>query len=356
MAHGETEEAKKYLLATIVNDTREHGAYYGLSKILETAEEAEDLLKSINSTKAWQATPQRRLLIEFAISNCLHKTRNYGEAARHLALVNKNKLIVYPSNAYPLMQAIKRSLAYHEPKEDRSVNAKSGKERIFIVGMPRSGSTLLETILSLNPEIKDLGESRSLEKTIALAKEQKGNNANYHNINSLYSQFIAIDSTRYKYTTDKQLYNFIYTNYITTYMPGAKIIHCRRNPMDNILSMYRSNLTAGNNYTADLEDAARVLTAQEQAMQIHKQRHPSKIFTFDYDKFVNAPEVNLRKLLKWLDIEFNEYYLYPEKSKRRINTASVIQARKPISNKSVNGWRNYESHSRLSQKFQKKAD
>ena len=116
---------------------------------------------------------------------------------------------MYPSNADPIRQAIKRSLEDHEPKEDKSINTKSGKERIFIVGMPRSGSTLLETILSLNPEVKDLGESRSLEKTIAMVKKEKGNNVNYHHINALYTQAIAIDSTQYKYTTDK-LHAFLF--------------------------------------------------------------------------------------------------------------------------------------------------
>ena len=126
-------------------------------------------------------------------------------------------------------------------------------------------------------------------------------------------------------------------------MPAGKIIHCRRNPMDNILSMYRSNLTAGNNYTSSLEDSARVLIAQEKAMQIQKDRHPEKIFTFDYDQFVYEPEINLRKLLGWLDLEFNDSYLHPEKSTRSVNTASVMQARKPISSKSVSGWKDYEN-------------
>ena len=124
-------------------------------------------------------------------------------------------------------------------------------------------------------------------------------------------------------------------------MPGAKIVHCRRNPMDNILSMYRSNLAAGNNYTASLEDSAKVLIAQEQAMKLHKMRHPGKIFTYNYDEFVNTPESSLRKLLKWLGLEFQPIYLCPEKSTRTINTASVTQARKPISNRSVGGWKNY---------------
>ena len=112
--------------------------------------------------------------------------------------------------------------------------------------------------------------------------------------------------------------------------------------MDNILSMHRSNLSPGNNYTSSLVDAAEILVAQDKAMQTHKKNYPEQIFTFDYDQFVNAPEDNLRNLLEWLGIEFDDRYLNPELSTRHITTASVMQARKPISNKSVGGWKNYE--------------
>ena len=105
--------------------------------------------------------------------------------------------------------------------------------------------------------------------------------------------------------------------------------------------MFRSNLSAGNNYTASLEDPKGPYRAG--ASHAKPQRGTPKIFTFDYDKFVNAPEANLRKLLGWLDLDFHESYLHPEKSKRSVITASVMQARKPISNKSVGGWKNYET-------------
>ena len=113
--------------------------------------------------------------------------------------------------------------------------------------------------------------------------------------------------------------------------------------MDNLLSMHRSNLTAGNNFTANLEHAATVLIAQEEAMRTHKKKHPEKIFTFDYDQFVNAPKENLLKILNWLGLEFNEYYLHPENNKRTINTASVMQSREPINNRSVGAWKNYKN-------------
>ena len=94
---------------------------------------------------------------------------------------------------------------------------------------------------------------------------------------------------------------------------------------------------------ADQEDAARVLIAQEQAMHLQKSRHPEEIFTFNYDKFVDQPKKELRKLLNWLGLVFDHIYLHPEQSTRSINTASVMQARMPISNKSVEGWKNYEN-------------
>ena len=343
MTLGKTEEARKTLLNAIENNSHEYAAYYELSTMLETKEQASDLVKAINSANVAEVSSLDRYFIEFAISNCLHKAANYSEASKRLQLANKNKLTLFSSNAESLQQEIENNLAKIDSPERTPVNTNSGKERIFIVGMPRSGSTLLETILSISPEIKDLGESRSLKKAIAKLQAQKQHNHDHQGLNEIYSQMEPIDRTQYKYTTDKNLYNFMHISFIAYHMPAAKIIHCRRNPMDNILSMYRGNLTAGNSYTADLEGAAKVLVAQEQAMQIQKKRYPEKIFTFDYDQFVNAPEFNLRKLLEWLHLEFDKNYLHPEKSTRSVNTASVMQARKPISNKSVGGWKNYKN-------------
>ena len=296
-------------------------------------------MKSVNISAL---NPRARAFAEFALSNCFHKSKDHNSASKCLQLANKNRLIASPL-APMLLQEIALSISHFDPSDTKSANSNSGNGRIFIVGVPRSGSTLLETILSMNPEIKDLGESRSLKKAIAKFQIQKQRHPDYQNLNEIYSHIEPLDNSKYTYTIDKQLYNFIHIDHIATYMPAAKIIHCRRNPMDNILSMFRSNLSAGNNYTASLEDSAKVLIAQEQVMQNHKKRHPEKIFTFDYDKFVNAPEANLRKLLGWLDLDFHESYLHPEKSKRSVITASVMQARKPISNKSVGGWKNYET-------------
>ena len=343
MALGQTKEARRDLLISIERNNQECEAYHALSIMLETTEEAEEVIELIKLVKLTAITPHQRAFAEFAISNCFHKIKNHNEASKHLQLANKNKLIAFPSNADVLQRRIAVSISNSAPTAGKNIDTNSGKGRIFIVGMPRSGSTLLETILNMNPEIKDLGESRALKKAIAKMQQQEGIKTDHKNLDELYSQIEPMNGVRYKYTTDKNLYNLFNINWIAVHMPAAKIIHCRRNPLDNILSMHRSNLGAGNNYTANLKDSAEVLIAQEQCMQIQKRSHPEKIFTFDYDKFVNSPQDNLRRLLGWLDLEFEDHYLHPEKSTRRVNTASVMQARKPINNKSVGGWKNYEN-------------
>lgn len=342
MAKGKIDEAKQNLLNAIEKNPHEYAAYYELSKMLENQEEASKLIKAIHSINTNLLAAKNKYFIEFAISNCLHKSKNYGEASKHLQLANENKLTVKPSNANLFQQEIRSNLSSSTPSTTTPIATENGKGRIFIVGMPRSGSTLLETLLSMIPEIKDLGESNSLPNAIKKIQEQKKYNSDYEHLDEIYSQMEPIDSPGCKYTTDKNLINFIYSNYIAIHIPEAKIIHCRRNPMDNILSMYRSNLITGYNYTASLEDSARILIAQDQAMQTQKKRHPEKIFTFDYDKFVNAPEVNLSTILDWLGLEFNSDYLHSENSTRSINTASAVEARRPINNKSVGGWKNYE--------------
>ena len=100
--------------------------------------------------------------------------------------------------------------------------------------MPRCGSTLLESILSLNPEVKDLGEVTFLEESL-----QKSNDL--LEVRKLYKEKVMLVNSKQQIFTDKNLFNFLYCPIIYKFFPNAKIIHCLRNPLDNILSIYRTN-------------------------------------------------------------------------------------------------------------------
>ena len=245
-----------------------------------------------------------------------------------------------PSNADILIksiQAIADTLTANEI-------ATSGKhcDQIFIVGMPRSGSTLLSAILNTNHLIKDLGESMALPKAIKAFLSHNISSKEKH-LEHFYADCIDEEMPGGSITVDKQLYNFKHCQIVVNHMPGAKIIHATRNPLDNILSMLRANLMAGNNFTASAEDSAKVIIEQEKLMRTFKKIFPRRIYTYSYDQLVNDPRTETQKLLAWLGFDWSESYLDFHKGKQIINTASVMQARKPISNKSVGGWKNYSS-------------
>ena len=133
--------------------------------------------------------------------------------------------------------------------------------------MPRSGSTLVESILSMNHDVCDLGEINFLEESF---KEYE-NSKEDMNFAELYLKKVS-SKTNFKITTNKNLYNYLYTGLIASQIPNAKIIHCFRNPLDNILSIYRANFKRGNEYSSSLVDCARIYLDQEDVMKIYRNR------------------------------------------------------------------------------------
>ena len=123
---------------------------------------------------------------------------------------------------------------------------------------------------------------------------------------------------------------------------NAKIIHCYRNPLDNILSIYRTHFAKGNEYSSSLVDCAKVYLDQEAIMTLYKDRFRSKIYDLNYDLLVNEPNKEIHSLISWLGWEWNDSYLSPHLNKRSVSTASNVQVRSKINSKSIGGWRNYQ--------------
>jgi len=204
--------------------------------------------------------------------------------------------------------------------------------------MPRSGSTLIESILSLNKEVKDLGEINILET--AFKKSRKLNEGT--NLVDLYFEEINRVEKELKITTNKTLFNYQYAGIIANQISNSKIIHCFRNPLDNILSIHRANFDTGNYYSSSLIDSTKVYLDQEKIISIYKDQFPQKIYDLNYDLLVTNPDKEIKSLINWLGWEWNESYLSPHLNERAVYTASDIQVRSPINSKSIRGWKNYK--------------
>ena len=306
-------------------------------------------LKYSNKNKKWQETlfsenfldnksKKDQVNIYFARANILHNEKKYQESSRYLKLANEFKLDIKKSDSDYLINKSKSLLIETDKKSINQKKIKQYPQSIFIVGMPRSGSTLVESILSMNSEVFDLGEINILEESFL----QQKNIDQKFTLTDIYLNRISKYTENFYITTNKWLYNYQYAGIISREIKNAKIIHCFRNPLDNILSIYRANFTKHYAFCSSLRDCTKIYLDQEQIMSNYKDRFRSKIYDLNYDSLVSNPNKEIKSLISWLDWQWEDSYLSPHLNKRSVLTASSVEVRSPINVKSIGGWKNYK--------------
>lgn len=231
---------------------------------------------------------------------------------------------------------------------------------VFIVGMPRSGSTLVEQIIASHRDVADAGEFTGLTNIARLLSEDQGGELRYprdigkfapENLAKLGQEYL--DALRFGRPgdalriTDKQLANFRHLGLIAVLFPKAAIIHCRRDPLDTCLSCYFQNFkdTEGHlGYSNDLEELGLYYRRYERLMAYWREILPSRLFEVDYEEMVSNQEEMSRRLIDHIGLPWDDACLDFHKARRSVRTASDAQVRKPIYGSSVAVWRNYEKH------------
>jgi tetratricopeptide (TPR) repeat protein len=219
---------------------------------------------------------------------------------------------------------------------------------LFICGMFRSGSTLVEQILARHSEIVAGGE---LQLIPLLAAEISG-----------YPETVAtaakpaIAKWRQSYlsalpegvanglVTDKRPDNFLHVGLIKTLFPAAKIIHTRRDPLDNLLSLYFVHLNPSMSYALDLEDAAHWYIHYRRLMAHWRRIYPGDIIDVDYDALVRDPRGSIEPVLAACGLQWQDEMLDFHRSREPVKTASVWQVRQPLHSRSSGRWRHYANH------------
>ena len=336
---GKLDEAEKLLYKSIQIKPSFAKAYFSISNLKFSKDNNKLKHQLFSQSILNRKSKSEQIDIFFARSNFLHKENKFKESSRYLQLANKIKLDIRVSKPDILINK-SRSLLLEDCRElSNRKEYKKYPDAIFIVGMPRSGSTLIESILSMNSNISDLGEVNILEKAFL---EWKHHNQRL-SLEELYWKKSRSLTKELNITTNKWLYNYQYAGIIASHITSAKIIHCYRNPLDNILSIYRAHFANGNDYSSSLVDSARVYLDQEDVMTEYKNRFRSRIYDLNYDLLVSAPKKEIKSLISWLGWEWDAMYLSPHLNPRSVSTASSIQVRSPINSKSINVWKNYKN-------------
>ena len=221
---------------------------------------------------------------------------------------------------------------------------------VFICGMFRSGSTLAEQILARHSRVTAGGELEALPALIqarlqpypeALATASP---ATLDGIRDAYLDAVSGLHPNADIVTDKRPDNFLHIGLIKTLFPNAKIVHTRRNALDNILSVYFLHFDHSISYGLDLDDTAHWYKQHLKLMEHWKSLYGDDIHELDYDEVVSDPRPAVEGLLEFCGLEWEEACLAKQPARSPVRTASVWQVRQPLHARSSGRWRNYERH------------
>ena len=338
------EEAEKLLREAKGYNDKLPSIYMSLAKIHKFTKDdpdfkkLEELSQHIDHMGRGAATA-----VAFAMYDAYEDFGEYEKAFDFLKQGNDLKRSLVPYNT-GLNEQVHNNIKKDFSKDTiKSMEGKGHKSDIpvFILGMPRSGTTLTEQILSMHPDVFAAGEL--MDYSVA---EQEYGDVSKETAAKIGKHYIDTLTKRYgkhKRITDKMPGNYMRLGSILMCLPNAKIIHCKRNPLDNCLSCYKQLFARGQYWSYDLEELARQYNTYHDLMEFWRETFPGQFLDFDYEETVTNFDVQARKLVDFVGLEWNDACLEPHKSKRSVLTASKTQVIKPVYQSSVKGWKRYET-------------
>jgi len=297
----------------------------------------------------------KRSSFYFALGAIHDSGGRYDEAFANYTVANLAKPMAYDAQAHS--DLITRIIDTCTP-ELFNRHAEAGRKTfrpVFIVGMPRSGTTLVEQILASHPDVYAAGELNHIQHLVdALSTDDKqqlpypqildvvSSDDIRHMSESMERLISSLATNDELRVTDKMPLNFLHLGLIALLFPNAHIIHCRRNPLDTCLSCYFQNFSGNHAYAGDLENLGHYYRQYERLMLHWYKVLPVPVHTVDYEKLIDNPESVSRQLLAYSGLEWHDDCLKFHQTRRHVHTASLVQVRQPLYRSSVSRWRHYD--------------
>ena len=356
---GKINEAKEKLKEAIRISPNMIEAHRVLSRIISYTDDHEHLteLKKLYNDLD-KGSSKNRMLLAFSLGKAFWDTKDFDKSFKYYNEANnicRKDISFIPEKEKKTFEEIKDS--FTKKIFDKYNNAGClDFEPIFIVGMPRSGTTLIEQIISSHPKVFGAGEVEFIPRLITKNFEDKNlllffneiikfDKNNLKNIGEEYGMLMRNLSNNSERTTDKLPTNFMSIGFIKLILPKSKIIHVYRNPEDNCFSLYKNHFPGGKiNYSYDLNEIVEYYNLYKDLMSYWNNLFPGFIFNIKYENLISNIQIEIQSLLKYCNLEWNDKCLNFHNNNRPIHTASDVQARNKIYESSINLWKNYEKH------------
>jgi hypothetical protein len=289
--------------------------------------------------------------LDFALGKAMHDLGRASEAFAHYAKANALRLKSQPYDPDDITRTVDRSvIAFTAKAFEERHGGSEARDPIFIVGMPRAGSTLVEQILSSHSQVEGTSELPDLPLlTRRPGPYPKGIlEASVEERRELGEEYLKRAGVQRRtdrpFFIDKLPNNWLYVPFIHLVLPNAKIIDARRHPIACCLSNFRQHFARGQAFTYDLEHVGRYYADYVRLMAHIDAVLPGRVHRVIYERMVDDTEGEIRSLLNYCDLAFEPQVLEFYKTERPVRTASSEQVRQPIYRDATDEWRTYERH------------
>lgn len=292
-----------------------------------------------------------RLHLDFALGKAMHDAGRTTEAFDHYSKANALRLKAHPFSSADITGLVDQCIKTFTPA---ALQARTGgceaPDPIFIVGMPRAGSTLIEQILSSHSKVEGTSE---LPDIPALARKSApypdgvlhSSDDQRRALGEEYLRRTSVQRrTNCPFFVDKLPNNWLFVAFIHLILPKAKIIDARRHPLGCCVSNFRQHFARGQSFTYSLEDVGRYYSDYVRLMTHVDEVLPGRVHRVIYEQMVEDTEAQVRALLEYCGLEFEPACLEFYRTDRAVRTPSSEQVRQPIYRDATDEWRAYESH------------
>ena len=305
--------------------------------------------------KAAGITNLNRIQLAFALAKAFENIEDYPRSFSFLKTGNDLRFKEFDYRVegdQALIQSIIRSFS-REAMSRVQINPESSRKPIFILGMPRSGTSLVEKIIASHSDVYGAGE---LDYIFALGTRlflkdsddylfrplESYSKQTFEQFGKTYLEQIGALDSQCSRLTDKMPFNMMMVGLIKIALPNAKIIHCVRDAMDNCLSIYKQNFPTGNyRFAYDLRTVGQFHKQYQLLMNHWHEVMPGEIYDVSYESLTHNPEAEIRKLLDACELDWQDDCLNFSRTAGVVKTASAYQARQPMYTSSVKLWEKY---------------
>ncbi|UTA48790.1 sulfotransferase [Simiduia sp. 21SJ11W-1] len=313
-----------------------HAGAIKLRSMIENQTPLENNIEDLNRSLSMTDKPDILSTIYFSLGKEHECINDYEAAWENYAKANRIKrdTLKYDIN-HELDVMQKLVYNFKSDQSQRKGFENTGEKPIFIVGLPRTGTTLIEHAILQNFQAESIGEFTDFP--IELQNQfQRPEPINFLTLGKSYLNHARAFAKGNQTTIDKLPYNFLYCGYILMSIPDAKIIHVNRNPLDAAYAIFKTDFNRSYFFSYNIDELGRYMLAYLDIMRTWKENFPDDIITINYEDYVSNPEKNLAKIKNFCQLEENQSIT---ESVAPSKTASAVQIRQKPHKRSINSWK-----------------